>query len=352
MATATSLTSAFNSVLTSHFRVWTTRDVIEQAYKGNVLLEKLQRTNDLPIVGNELHVPVTFVDEPLGDSMTGAQTLSTASVDPATIARYTCANYAEPLKLLWTDEREANGPDGVIRYAEMLAEQNMMRISVLMARDIAATTQGNTLDLLPLNVIAPASPTSTTLGSIAQASNTSWANQTQASFGSFSANFNKLETLSTDCQKYGQSDWDWGVCDTTTFLRFKKLARTYLSIQVPGNYRGTGTADLGMGGGRADIYFEGKPIVHDRHLSDTWTRRRSNGTSASVSGPASTNGVIFLVNNRALKLAVDKGAEFAMGEWANLAPGGQLGRICYRVWRGQLVCQERSALGRADGITA
>ncbi len=352
MATATSLTSAFNSVLTSHFRVWTTKDVIEQAYKGNILLDKLMRTHDIPIVGNELHVPVTFVDEPLGDSMTGAQTLSTASVDPATIARFTCANYAEPLKLLWTDEREANGPDGVIRYAEMLAEQNMMRLSILMARDLAATAQGNALDLLPLNVIAPAAPSATTLGSISQSSNAGWANQAQASFGSFSANFYKLETLSVDCQKYGLSKWTHGFCDVATLLRFKKLARTYLSIQVPGNYSGNATGDLGIGSGTPDIYFEGRPIYADRHLSDTWTRKRSSGASASISGPAATNGVIFLVNNRALKLGVDKGAEFAMGEWANLAPGGQLGRICYRVWRGQLVCQERSALGRADGITA
>lgn len=350
MTVPTSLTKTFISTLTAYFRDWTTTEVIEQAYLGDELLGRLQRTNKIRKVGKYFHVPVNFLGDPLGDSFDGADVVSTAGADTRTIAEFTVANYTEPCKTLWTDIQDAGDGAGIFSIMEENVMDSRLRATKLINRDLCATTQGDSKDVIPLYVHIAASPSGTTLGNISQTSNSTWSNQ-QISVGSYSGNFHKIEQLSVDCRKGGLTDWDWAITDKATWLRHKKRYGQFFSVNVGPNYNGSANGELGVAAKSQTLSLEGRPLYYDLSLSDTWTRRRRGGSSSSVSGPFATNGGIFLVNNKAFKLAVAPGAEFTMTDFESMGAGGQLGVVAYVLWRGQSITQERSALGIAHTIS-
>lgn len=350
MTVPTSLTKSFISTLTAHFREWITTEVIEQAYLGDELLGRLQRTNKIRKVGKYFHVPVNFLGDPLGDSFDGADVVSTAGADTRTIAEYTVSNYTEPVKVLWTDIQDAGDGAGIFSIMEESVADCRLRATKLINRDLCAPTQASTKDVIPLYVHIDPTPTSSTLGNIAQASNPTWANQTQ-SIGSYSGNYHKIQELSLDCRKGGLTDWDWAIADKDTYLRHKKRYDQYFTVNIGPTYDGNANGDITTGARRNDLQMEGRPLTYDLSLSATWTRYRRGGGSASVSGCFASTGGIFFINNRAFMLAVAPGAEFNLTDFESMGAGGQLGVVAFCLWRGQTVTKERSALGIAHSIT-
>jgi hypothetical protein len=185
---------------------------------------------------------------------------------------------------------------------------------------------------IPL-AIEEAPSSSGTYGSISGNTYSWWRNQTDASNPAFStAGMAALESMGRLLQSVNTSGaaWDWLLVSRNVYGFMQTAARTFLSLNAPA----TGaTADRARNAemGWTSLSFHGKPVVFDANLTD---------------------GYAYFINNNSLKLAVDPNVEFKMGDFVDLAAGGQHGKISYLYWRGQLVTYERAGLGQISTITA
>lgn len=319
----------FDTVLASHLREVKQKKPREQSYTRNAALIQMQRTNKLRVDrGGYIHVNVSAVEAAKGGPYNGAQPVSTAGSEDVHTAQYRRALYAEPIKLLHSEELDAGGERALFSIAAHKMQQARRRLENRIATDLWSTSQvTDGLTGIPLNIST--TPTSGTLGGLSRATYSWWRNQAITGFGSFGSNLNKLDQVSLDVTADGGEMWDWMATDSTDFLRFQNQARSYLQINAgaPTSDGGKRVAEFGF----PVVEWQGRPVIFDR-----------NGIA----------GRIYVMNNEAIKLAVIPGEEFVMTDFAPLHPSGVQGRIAFLRWAGQIVVMEPRLLGVADGITA
>lgn len=319
---------SFNTVLSAHLREILQGTPREQAYLRNAALAQIERTNKVRVDrGGYMHVNVSFLDDPLGGEYDGATPVSTAGTDDVTTAQFRRAFYAEPIKILHTEEVDAGGERALFDLAAHKMRQAKKRLENKIAAHLWSTSSvTNGIQGIPLAIST--TPTTGTFG-LDRSVYTDWRNKATGSFGSFGSNLGKLDTMSLDVTAAGADDWDWIVTDKATFLLFKEEARTYLQINAgaPVTASGKRLAEFGF----SVVEYEGKPVIWDRNCP---------------------SGYLYFMNNDAIKLAVIPGEEFAMTDFVPLHASGQQGRIAYLRWAGQVVLYEPRLLGVCSGITA
>jgi len=327
--TAASYSYTFNTVLSAHLREILESQPHEQSYLRNAALSQMERTNKIRVDrGGYMHINVSFLEDAFGGEYDGATPVSTAGSDDVTVAQFRRALYAEPIKILHSEELDAGGERALFDLAAHKMKQAKKRLENKLAAHLWATSSvANGLQGLPIAISS--TPGSGTWGGLDRAVYTDWQNQATTTFGSLGTNIAKLDTLSVDVTAAGADDWDWIVTDKVTFLLFKDEARSYLQINAgaPVSASGKRLAELGF----SVVEFEGKPVVWDRNCP---------------------TGYLYFINNDAIKLAVLPGEEFAMTDFVPLHASGQQGRIAYLRWGGQIITYEPRLLGVATGIVA
>lgn len=318
----------FNTVLSAHLREILQGTPREQSYLRNAALAQMERTNKIRVDrGGYMHVNVSFLDDPLGGEYDGATPVSTAGVDDVTTAQFRRAFYAEPIKILHTEEVDAGGERALFDLAAHKMRQAKKRLENKIASHLWATSSvPNGIQGIPLAIST--SPATGVFG-LDRSVYTDWRNQATTGFGTFGSNLDKLDEMSLDVTAAGADDWDWIVTDKDTFLLFKEEARTYLQINAgaPVTASGKRLAEFGF----SVVEYEGKPVIWDRNCP---------------------SGYLYFINNDAIKLAVIPGEEFSMTDFVPLHASGQQGRIAYLRWAGQVVLYEPRLLGVCSGITA
>ena len=319
----------FDTVLASHLREVKQKKPREQSYTRNAALMQMQRTMKMTVDrGGYIHVNVSAIETAKGGPYNGATPVSTAGSEDVHTAQFRRALYAEPIKILHSEELDAGGERALFSIAEHKMQQARRRLENRLATDLWTTSQvTDGIQGLPIGITT--TPSTGTLGGLSRADYSWWRNKAVTSFGSFGSNLTKLDQISQDVTADGGEMWNWGCTDGTTFLRFKNQARSYLQINAsaPKSDGGKRVAEFGFD----VVEFEGKPIVWDR---------------------LAISGRMFLMNNEAAKLAVIPGEEFAITEFAPMHASGVQGRIAFIRWAGQVVYLEPRLLGVADGITA
>lgn len=344
--TGTTFNVTLGAVLTAHLRNVRKGTPIEQAYLGTRVLSLMEKNRERQVDGGGyIHTQVSASQAAVAGPYETSDTITDTAVDEDTMAVTQLRFYSEPIKVYRSEVIKAGGSAGseaaLFSYVENKKKQAEKRLRVKIESDMLATSQVSK-GVTSILVGMPADPTTGTVDGIDRSTQDWWRNQ-QVKVGSLNANFEKLEELSLACQKGGESAWDFALCDQTTFLRLKKLARTYLSLNA-GTMQSEGgkrMADLGI----PVIEFEGKPV--------TWTPRLGL-RDWSAAGGSSSGGQMLFLKKSALQLVVVPDEEFQIeGPFpleARDTP--QHGMKWHIMWAGQVVWQEPSACGIAWDILA
>lgn len=321
--TKTAITSTFGSEITAKLREWMATSPVEQAAAGNAFLDRVYRTNKHSVnAANRYDVPVSFVESAKGDFYDGADTTSTAGSDDVTLAHYSTAFLTEPVKLLRTEMKRS--AKGIFDLMTHKIAQARLRMRNKLAEALMATSTASKYPL-SVPVIINEDPTTNTVGGISTA-NTGWRNKYSDISAGLAASLGTIDQMSYDVNKDGLTEWDWIVTTPAIWRYFKAEARSNQAIDIGTAPAGSRFADTGYNG----VTFEGKPVIPDRHC------------------PAES---LFFINDRALYLNVDPTEDFVLEGPFDLQPGGQHGMLWNVYWAGQLICEERGALGVCFDIT-
>lgn len=344
----TTFNVAMGAVLTAHLRSVRKGEPVEQAYDGTRILSQMEMDRDRTVDGGGyIHTQISATVAAKGGSYEGADGINEDASDEDTMAITSLRFYSEPIKVFRSDVIKAGGTAGaeerLFKYVENKRKQAMRRIRVGIETDMVAETAGaKDITSLVEGITPDHTVSGTIVDGIDRTTETYWRNQ-QQQVGSLTANFEKIEELSLDCQKGGESDWDYGLTDKATFLKLKKLGRTYLSLNA-------GTAESTNGRRMADlgipvIEIEGKPI--------TWSPRLNGTKSWAAYGGSASGGALYLMRKGALCLCPVPDEEWEIeGPFpleARDTP--QHGMKWHVMWAGQNVWEEPSACGVAWDIT-
>lgn len=335
----------FGDVLTAHLRNVREHMPIEQAYDGTRILSQLEVDRERAINGGGyIQTQVSAMTEPKGDWYKGEDTIAQTQSKEDTMAITELRFVSEPIRVTREEVLKANGDRALFAFAENKHNQGMRRLRykielALMAATLVTEASG-TVGITSLNETLSkdptANPTGGTLDGIDRTTETWWQNQFKNIGSLVGGGYEKLEELSLECQKGGESDWTYGMCDAKSFLGLKKHARQFLSLNA-------GTAESALGKRMADasipvIEFEGKPIF--------WSPRIPRDGTA----PADT-GNLFFIRDDALDLCVHPDEEFKLlGPFA-MENQNQHGIKWHLMWAGQLCWKIPSSCGRAFNIT-
>jgi hypothetical protein len=330
-----SSTWTWDTVLTSYARKVLKSQPVEQSYQHNATLAMMERSENIKVRGGGyFQCPVTSVTSALGGVVEKGTALSTADVDDTTMAEYRRVKYGEPVVLFESDEDDTRTPEALFDLLGHKVMQAKRRLENKIASDLWATTQqtsngNNCLTGIPLH-IEEAPISSGALGGLdgAAASQSFWRNQTTTTGGvASSVLMNQIDAIDYDLSAGGNRSWDFAITTKGLHKILKQVARTYGTVNLnPMSSAGRRIADLGF----PVVEYDSKPIIWDRNCP---------------------SGYMYFVNKEAMKLAIMPGREFTLGPWARLEGNGQLGRIAYVRWTGQLVTFERRMLGQISGLT-
>lgn len=332
MTIAQSISYTFNDVVTSALRAWLATEPVEQNYTTTPLLMEMEKDRETPSQASYWHVPVGNVGAPLGGPFEGAGVTPTTGRDTVTLAQYRRCQYAEPVLCLFTDEWDTGSSEVALfkKAARATYEAKKVQRTDISTDLVSTSAVTNGLQGLPL-AIEESPSSSGAYGNISGNTYSWWRNQTDASNPAFStagmAAFESMARLLMSVEGEGDP-FDWICVSRNVFGFIQTAARTFLTLQAPVTGGGAKRiAEMGW----PTLNFHGKPIFFDPNLTD---------------------GYAYFVNRSAIKLQVDPNNEFRLGNFTELSPGGQHGRIAYVYWRGQLATYHRARLGQISTITA
>lgn len=330
---AYSQTITFNTVVTSALQKYVREQPVTQNYTHTAALGMLERTSRKMDAPSYWRVPVKNIGSPLGGPFEGAGTTATTGFDDITHASFRRCQYAHPVVLMHTDKWDTDNDVALFKAGVQKVEscRDMLRIDI--STDLLSTSAvTNGIQGIPLAAEeAPAS--SGVYGGLDGGTDTYWKNKTDATNPAFStagmAAFESMFRQLASVRGLESNPFDWILVSRDVFGFLQTAARTFLSLNAPA----TGASAKRAGEmGFPTMTFHGKPIVFDAGL---------------------TSGYAYFWRNDASYLITQPGLEFAMPEaWEGLGSAGQHGAINHMYWRGQLLTEQRAALGNINTITA
>lgn len=332
MTIAQSISYTFNDVVTSALRAWLATSPIEQAYTVTPLLNMMEKDRDTPSQASYWHVPVGNVGAPLGGPFEGAGVTPLTGSDDVTLAQYRRCQYAEPILLLATDEWDTSSSEvAIFKKAARATSAAKKRQQTDLSTDLCSTS-AVTGGIQGLPLAAEEAPSSSgAYGNISGNTYTWWRNQTDASNPAFStagmAAFESMARLLGSIEGEGEA-FEWIVVSRNVFGFLQTAARTFHNLNHPATSK---SAKLVAEMGYPSFNFHGRPVTWDPNLTD---------------------GYAYWGGSAAVKMAVDPANEFRLGNFSDLTPGSQHGRVAYMYWRGQLITYHRARLGQISTITA
>lgn len=330
---AYSQTISFTTTLVSALQKYLKETPVTQDFTRLTALSMLEKKSKAMDAPSYWRVPVKNIGSPLGGPFEGAGTTATTGFDDITHASFRRAQYAHPVVLLRTDEWDTNSEVALFKAGVQKVESARQMLRKDVSTDLLSTSAvTNGVQGIPL-AAEEAPGSSGAYGGLDGATETYWKNKTDATNPAFStagmAAFESMFRQLASVEGREGNPFDWILVSTAVFGYLQTAARTFLSLNAPA----TGGAGKRAGEmGFPTMSFHGKPIVFD---------------------PGLTAGYAYFWADDAAYLVTQPGVDFTMPyEWVSLAPAGQHGLINHVYWRGQLVVEQRAALGQISTITA
>ena len=323
----TGLNNSYDTLLTSKLRTWMKANPVEQTAAGRSFIERVYKTGKHTMSpAKEYTVPVSFIESAKGGYYTGAGVTSTTGSDDVTIARYNHISRTEPIKLFREDKKlTVQGQFDLLTHK---IKQARLRMRIALNTDMLATAKASGgPETVPL-AIAEA-PSGTAFGGIDSNSTGmgGWANQFTDTSAGFAANIDDWDLMIMKCAKYSHTGGPNYILATPAIETYLKAeARSNQAIDVGSTAASGRFADTGYTG----TFFQGIPLISDQN---------------SVAESA------FFINDSAMYLNVDPTDDFVIEGPFPLQPGGQHGDLWNVYWGGQLIVEERGALGVIFDIT-
>ena len=325
----TQLTLDFGDVLTAHLRNVRDGMPIEQAYEGTRILSQFEVDRERALNGGGIiQTQVSAQQTPKGDWYEGEDPINQDQSKEDTMATTYLKMLSEPIRCTREEILKANGDRALFAFVENKHNQAMRRIRIQIENALMAAAQ-NAKAITSFFLSCAQDPTTGEVDGIdrATAGNEFWQNQFKDCGSLTGGGYEGLEELSLDCQKGGESDWDYGMCDSKTFLALKKHHREFMSIELSGAGSALGKRMLDLG--IPVIEFEGKPIF--------WSPRIPNADGLS--------GLLYLNRKDAFDLSVHPNEEFKLLGPFPMENQNQHGIKWHLMWAGQLVWKLPSACG-------
>jgi|GEM_PF-3065749 len=331
----TQLVADFGDLLTAYLRDVREGLPIEQAYDGTRLLSQFEVDRERAINGGGyVQTQISASLPALGAWYEGDDTIGQDKSSEDTMAQTELKMISEPIRVTREEILKTGpGPRSLYTFMQNKFNQGMRRLRIAIESGLMAGSQ-NAKAITSFLLSCAVDPTTGTVDGInrATAGNEYWRNQSENIGSLTGGGYEKLEKLSLDCQKGGESDWDYGFCDSQTFLALKKHHRQFLEVSISSTQSALGKrmVDLSI----PVIEFEGKPIF--------WSPRVPNADGLS--------GLLYLVRKDAFDLAVHPDEEFKLLGPFPMENQNKHGMKWHLMWAGQLCWKLPSACGVGHSI--
>ena len=329
----------------------TRQEIVDNIHKKNVYLAKMmmngrKRTFD---GGFQINRSVEYAKNGTTNSFTGWDVNPIIPQETVTDTIWTPKNYSANWAVSWEEERQNAGSKTKIRDVVQQKKTSMERsFSEDLTEDIlnpaSFTAVGNGgKDITPLTMLASLS-SSLTVGSIAESSNSWWANQRKQSSSANTTTINgskflkECRNLYNTCGKFGDGFPNFGI-GTQEFL---ENYESVLDTKV--RYGSTEMANLGF----TTIMLKGMELAWDQRVPKNTA---NSNTFLAYNTASAHEEVCFFLNTDYLYFLVDSGADFVMTPAVSHQPGGQFGTSGAILARMEHICTNRRAQGVFYGLS-
>lgn len=325
------------------------QEVVDQIHKKSVYMAKMMvnKRKKLDEGGKYIHRTVQYAKNTTTQSFDGWDLVPIVPQEGLTDTIWNWKSYAGNWAVSWTEERENSGSRTKIRD---VAEQKKNQLVDGFNEDIngdlinpasfvAAGNGGK--DLTPLTMLV--SRSSLTVGTVAESSNSWWANQRLKSISSNntatagSAHLKQMRTFYNLCGRHKDGFPDLLLGTQLSY----ELYESILDSKV--RYGSTQMADLGF----ETVMFKGAEFCWDQIVPGS--SANSAATVAYDSGSYAEENIFFL-NTKYLYFMVDRGADFITTDAVKHEAGGQYGTSGSMLTRMEHICTNRRAQGFFHGI--
>ena len=335
MATQSSTSVTYDNLFSTTFAA-VLPDIMEQIYEANPTVAKLNEAGNIVTQdgGVEIEQTIQTDENTTFGSYSNGGTFDTSDQELFSTALYQWRHVGGTIRSTREEERKNSGDSqkhnlisekiavGATQMGETLNKQVLHSGAKVSASDV---------DGIPLAV--PISPsTSGAYAGFDGSTDAFWNNQSaELTTDTFAGLKAALLNLSVNCQLGGSGAPDFYICDPVTW---QIMANDMQSLVRIGDKL---SANVGFDA----IEYRGAMFFMDNMTPDE---------NASTNFPtARTNGSIYALNSKALKLVVDSQTNPAEMEWVT-TPTQPTVRTKAMLWTGNLVTVERRALGVLYGI--
>jgi hypothetical protein len=325
------------------------KEIVDNIFKGRPYLAKMlsKGRKKADQGGFQINRTVQNATNGTTTSFDGWQQVPIVPQEGLTDTIWSWKNYAGNWAVAWTEERANSGSKQKIRD---IAEAKKNQLESSFSEDINSdllnpasfTAVGNSgKDLTPLTMLV--SRSALTVGSIAESSNSWWANQRLKSISSNntatagSAHMKQMRNFYNTCGKNGDGFPDLLLGSQASY----ELYESILDSKV--RYGSTEMANLGF----ETVMFKGAEFMWDQILPGS--SANSAATVAYDSGSYAEENIFFL-NTKYLYFTVDSGADFITTPAVKHDANGQYGTSGSMLARLEHICTCRRAQGALYGI--
>lgn len=325
------------------------QEVVDQIHKKSVYMAKMMvnKRKKLDEGGKYIHRTVQYAKNSTTQSFDGWDLVPIVPQEGLTDTIWTWKSYAGNWSVSWTEERENSGSRTKIRdiadqKKNQLVDGFNEEINTDLLNPASFTAVGNSgKDLTPLTMLV--SRAALTVGSVAESSNSWWANQRLKSLSSNnqatagSAHLKQMRTFYNTCGKFKDGFPDLLLGTQLSY----ELYESILDNKV--RYGSTEMANLGF----ETVMFKNAEFCWDQIVPGS--SANSVATVAYDSGSYAEENIFFL-NTKYLYFMVDRGADFITTPAVKHEAGGQYGTSGSMLTRMEHVCTNRRAQGFFHGI--
>lgn len=318
------------------------QEIVDNIHKKNVYLAKLmskgkKRTFD---GGYQINRTVEYAANNTTRSFSGWDVNPIVPQESITDTIWTPKNYSANWAVSWEEERQNSGSKSKIRDVVTQKKTSMERSfsedingDILDPASFTAVGNGGK-DLTPLSMLVSLSA-SLTVGSVAEASNSWWANGRKKSASAAATStpgstfLKELRNAYNLGGKYGDGFPDFGIATQLAY----ELYESILDNKV--RYGNTEMASLGFD----TVYLKNMELAWDQRTPGT----TANGAAFASYSTTPAEECIFMLNTDYLYLECDSGADFVMTPAVSHQPGGQFGTSGAILARMEHICTNRRA---------
>lgn len=321
-------TRKWNLIYTSHANKFLRNTPTDNFYQGRPVLEFLRKKGRVIRGGDRIIEPISHGGAALGGPITSGTPFALVDHDPVTAARYDTVIYQEPVVVDRDEEWRAGGPEARLNFVQTKVMDAVQRIMDNVNQDLLATstTSGN---INAIGAAIPIDPTASgAFGGLdgAAGAQTWWRNKTDSTVTFSTGGIDAMRSMYNNVSAGGLLRPDFIFTDQATHELYEDATDALHALRSPTGSGKSRVGDVGLGGG---LMYKGTPVEWDANAP---------------------SGRMYFLNSKAIQL-LEAPKAFTIEPFESMITNGHYARGTIVTYRGQLVVNNRRALGQIDAIS-